>query len=95
VKKPWTGLNVTVEEGLAQLTTLCSMEVKAEGSVGCLRIPVPRKESSALLKAAFGAGAGSAASPGDLCSHAPLTAIRAKSTYLTNGLGLVRARPQG
>jgi hypothetical protein len=45
-------LNVTVEEGLAQLTTLCSMEVKVEGGASCLRIPTPREESSALLQAA-------------------------------------------
>jgi hypothetical protein len=52
LSKAWTGLNVTVEEGLAQLTTLCSMEVKVEGGASCLRIPTPREESSALLKAA-------------------------------------------
>jgi transposase len=52
LSKAWTGLNVTVEEGLAQLATLCSMEVKVEGGASCLRIPVPREESSALLKAA-------------------------------------------
>jgi hypothetical protein len=52
LSKAWTGLNVTVEEGLAQLTTLCSMEIKVKGGASCLRIPVPREESSALLKAA-------------------------------------------
>jgi Transposase DDE domain len=52
LSKSWAGLNVTVEEGLAQLTTLCSMEVKVEGGASCLRIPDPRVESSALLKAA-------------------------------------------
>jgi len=52
LSKAWAGLNVTVEEGLAQLTTLCSMEVKVEGGASCLRIPAPRDGSSALLKAA-------------------------------------------
>ncbi|MFZ1136207.1 MAG: IS1634 family transposase [Candidatus Korobacteraceae bacterium] len=52
LSKAWAALNVTVEEGLAQLTTLCSMEVKVEGGASCLRIPVPRQESSALLTAA-------------------------------------------
>jgi hypothetical protein len=52
LSQAWQGLNVTVEEGLAQLATLCSMEVKVEGGASCLRIPTPRDGSSALLKAA-------------------------------------------
>ncbi len=48
----WAGLNVTVEEGLAQMATLCSTEVKVEGGASCLRIPAPGKEASELLKAA-------------------------------------------
>jgi hypothetical protein len=52
LSRAWEGLNVTVEEGLAQLATLCSMEVKVEGGASCLRIPTPRNGSSALLKAA-------------------------------------------
>ena len=52
LSKAWAGLNVTVEEGLAQLTTLCSMEVKVEGGASCLRISTPRDVSTALLKAA-------------------------------------------
>jgi hypothetical protein len=52
LSRAWAGLNVTVEEGLAQLATLCSMEVKVEGGASCLHIPVPRDGSSALLKAA-------------------------------------------
>jgi hypothetical protein len=52
LSRAWAGLNVTVEEGLAQLATRCSMEVKVDGGASCLRIPVPRDESSALLKAA-------------------------------------------
>jgi hypothetical protein len=52
LSRAWEGLNVTVEEGLAQLATLCSMEVKVEGGASCLRIPTPRDGSSALLKAA-------------------------------------------
>jgi len=51
LSRAWAGLNVTVEEGLAQLATLCSMEVKVVGGASCLRIPVPRSESSALLDA--------------------------------------------
>jgi hypothetical protein len=52
LSKAWAALNVTVEEGLAQLATLCSMEIKVEGGASCLRIPAPRDGSSALLKAA-------------------------------------------
>jgi len=50
LSRAWAGLNVTVEEGLAQLATLCSMEVKVEGGASCLRIPAPRDGSRALLK---------------------------------------------
>jgi hypothetical protein len=52
LSRAWAGLNLTVEEGLAQLATLCSMEVKVEGGASCLRIPEPRPASAALLKAA-------------------------------------------
>ena len=52
LSRAWEKLNVTVEEGLAQLSTLCSMEVKVEGGASCLRIPTPRDTTSALLKAA-------------------------------------------
>jgi hypothetical protein len=50
--RAWAGLNVTVEEGLAQLTTVCPIEVKVEGGASCLRIPTPRDQSSVSLKAA-------------------------------------------
>jgi hypothetical protein len=52
LSRAWEGLNMTVEEGLAQLSTLCSMEVKVEGGASCLRIPTPCDGSSALLQAA-------------------------------------------
>jgi len=52
LSRAWEGLNVTVEEGLAQLATLCSMEVQVEGGASCLRIPTPRDGSRALLQAA-------------------------------------------
>jgi hypothetical protein len=52
LSQAWQGLNLTVEEGLAQLATLCSMEVKVDGGASCLRIPMPRDGSAALLKAA-------------------------------------------
>jgi len=52
LSRAWAALNVTVEEGLAQLATLCSMTVTVEGGASCLRIPVPRETSRALLNAA-------------------------------------------
>jgi hypothetical protein len=52
LSRAWAAMNVTVEEGLAQLATLCSMTVTVEGGASCLRIPVPRETSRALLNAA-------------------------------------------
>ncbi len=49
--RAWTALDVTVEEGLHQLQTLCSMEVKVEGGGSCLRIPTPSSAAAALLQA--------------------------------------------
>lgn len=63
LSKAWTGLNVTVEEGLAQLTTLCSMEVKVEGrrQLPAHSVSAPRIQRPAHSD--LGAGAGSAAPP--------------------------------
>ena len=47
----WSSLNVTVQEGLAQLSTLCAMEIKVNGQGTYLRIPAPRQSSGELLKA--------------------------------------------
>jgi hypothetical protein len=46
----WTALDVTVEEGLHQLQTLCSIEVKIAEGGSCLRIPTPSPAATALLK---------------------------------------------
>jgi len=51
LSRAWTSLDVTVEEGLHQLQTLCSTEVKVEGGGSCLRIPTPHANSRALLQA--------------------------------------------
>jgi hypothetical protein len=51
LSRAWSGLDVTVEEGLNQLQTLCSTEIKVEGGGSCLRIPEPVAGSRALLKA--------------------------------------------
>jgi hypothetical protein len=51
LSRAWTALDVTVEEGLHQLQTLCSTEIKVEGGGSCLRIPQPSAGARALLKA--------------------------------------------
>jgi hypothetical protein len=51
LSRAWTALDVTVEEGLQQLQTLCSTEIKLEGGGSCLRIPTPSVASRALLDA--------------------------------------------
>ena len=51
LRRVWVELDVTVEEGLEQLKTLCSIEIRTKGGGTCLRIPQPRATSRALLKA--------------------------------------------
>lgn len=51
LSRAWVSLDVTVEEGLHQLQTLCVTEVKVEGGGSCLRIPTPGVAAAALLKA--------------------------------------------
>jgi hypothetical protein len=51
LSRAWTSLDVTVEEGLHQLQTLCATEMKVEGGGSCLRIPTPGRAATALLEA--------------------------------------------
>src|SRR6266498_2606438 len=51
LSQAWTALDVTVEEGLHQLQTLCSIEVKVTEGGSCLRIPTPSPAAATLLKA--------------------------------------------
>lgn len=51
LSRAWAGFDLTVEEGLDQLKTLCSMEVQFETGAKCLQIPEPREQSLALLDA--------------------------------------------
>ncbi len=48
----WANLNSTVEEGLKQLSMLCSMEMVIKGEDSCHRIPTPCSAVAKLLKAA-------------------------------------------
>ena len=51
LSRAWASLDTTVEEGLHQLQTLCSTELKVDGGGSCLRIPAPHTASCALLTA--------------------------------------------
>ncbi|MGH9625525.1 MAG: IS1634 family transposase [Bryobacteraceae bacterium] len=51
LSRAWAPLDVTVEEGLHQLQTLCSTEMKVKGGGSCLRIPRPCGGARALLQA--------------------------------------------
>ena len=51
LSRAWTSLDLTVEEGLHQLQTLCSTEIQVEGGGRCLRIPTPDGASCSLLDA--------------------------------------------
>lgn len=51
LSRAWTALDLTVEEGLQQLQTLCATEVKVQGGGSCLRLPTPATAAATLLKA--------------------------------------------
>jgi len=51
LRRAWADLDVTVAEGLEQLKTLCSMEIRTDKGGTCLRIPQPRATSRTLLTA--------------------------------------------
>ena len=49
----WKDLNVTVEEGIKELTTLCTVELRGRaGTASCHQIPQPRESIQRLLNAA-------------------------------------------
>jgi len=51
LSRAWGCFDLTMEEGLEHLKTLCSMEMNVEGGGSCLRIPTPRAQSRALFQA--------------------------------------------
>jgi hypothetical protein len=51
LREAWAPLDVTVEEGLRHLSTLCSMQMTVKNHPSCLKIPRPRETSRHLLKA--------------------------------------------
>ena len=51
-RKAWESFDLTVKDGIGQLATVCSMEVKIKGQdVECVKIPQPREQSRQLLEA--------------------------------------------
>ena len=50
--KRWSSLNLTVQEGLDELSSLCATEVLLQGSVRYKKIPTPRASVAELLKLA-------------------------------------------
>jgi hypothetical protein len=51
LRQAWSHLNLTVEEGVAQLATLCALEVRVQGQEPFCRVPKPRGTSQRLLEA--------------------------------------------
>jgi len=51
LSRAWASLDLTVEEGLEKLKTICSTEVKVEGGGSCQRIPTPEAQTARLLEA--------------------------------------------
>jgi transposase len=53
LRQAWSGLDVTVEEGLRQLSSLSSVEVVIKGAASIHQIPAPREASAKLIEAAM------------------------------------------
>jgi len=51
LRAAWAELDMTVAEGLKQLSTLCVLEIKVKDQGACLKIPRPREMSRELLRA--------------------------------------------
>jgi transposase len=52
LQKAWADFDLSVEEGLKQLSMLCSMEMVSKDQSSCHRIPTPRQTSAKLLESA-------------------------------------------
>jgi len=51
LEQAWKNFDLTVEEGIAQLSTLCAEEMLLPGQAGFLRIPTPRQSLQPLFAA--------------------------------------------
>jgi len=52
LRQAWADLDLTVQEGLDQLTTLCTTQILVQEEARCNQIPIPRDLSQKLLRAA-------------------------------------------
>ena len=52
LRQAWADLDLTVQEGLDQLTTLCATQILVRDEVRCNQVPIPRDLSQKLLNAA-------------------------------------------
>jgi hypothetical protein len=52
LRQAWADLDLTVQEGLDQLTTLCATQILVRDEVRCNQVPIPRDLSQELLNAA-------------------------------------------
>ena len=52
LRQAWADLDLTVQEGLDQLTTLCATQMLVRDEVRCNQVPIPRDLSQKLLNAA-------------------------------------------
>lgn len=50
LRKDWREVDVTVQEGIAELSSICSIKIKVADQVSYQTIPVPRKLGKILLK---------------------------------------------
>jgi hypothetical protein len=50
LKDAWKAVNVTVEEGLDILRTICAVEMRTESGGACLRVPSPGNQAVKLLE---------------------------------------------
>ena len=51
LRQAWEKFDMTVPEGIAQLSTLCSMKMEVNGQGTCLKVPKPRETTQKLYKA--------------------------------------------
>ncbi|MDR1384382.1 MAG: hypothetical protein LBJ67_11165 [Planctomycetaceae bacterium] len=49
LREYWNTLDMTVEEGIELLKTLCTVEIQLDGNIPALYVPKPRKEIEQLL----------------------------------------------
>jgi hypothetical protein len=51
LRRAWSTFDLTVEEGLEELSKLCAMELSIKDGASCLRLPDPSPQTKDLLKA--------------------------------------------